>query len=128
MMGENQTTNTRNKHSRTLCTHTLQSTVTPTNSNINVPQHVPNSTVMRNSESVVGHTGQITQNTGNTKLPKFTGDGKSSWKVWYARFTTVAELHRWNDTRCLIELVQHLDGSAADFVFDQIPGDCRFDL
>ncbi len=27
---------------------------------------------------------------------------------------------------CLSELVQHLDGSAADFVFDQISAECRF--
>ncbi|MES9879370.1 MAG: hypothetical protein ABW185_00620 [Sedimenticola sp.] len=77
-------------------------------------------------ETIVDHTRQTTSNAGHTKLPKFTGEGRSSWKVWYTRFTTVAEIHHWDENRCLSELVQHLDGSAADFVFDQISDDCRF--
>lgn len=55
------------------------------------------------------------------KLPAFTGNSNESWKVWFSRFSTVADLNNWNDATRLSELVQSLQGTAADFVFDEIP-------
>ncbi|MES9879992.1 MAG: hypothetical protein ABW185_03835 [Sedimenticola sp.] len=101
-----------------------RTTITPTTIGISKYESDP---TLRNANSTTGHTRQTTVTTGHTKLPKFTGEGKCSWKVWLARFTTVAEIHNWDENTCLSELVQHLDGSAADFVFDQISADCRFD-
>ena len=57
----------------------------------------------------------------NVKLPAFTGNCNDSWKVWYSRFTTVANLNNWDEPTRLSELVQRLQGTAADFVFDEIP-------
>ena len=59
----------------------------------------------------------------NVKLPAFTGNGTDSWKVWVSRFTTVANLNNWDEPMRLIELVQRLQGTAADFVLDEIPHD-----
>ncbi|MEW8546310.1 MAG: C2HC-type zinc finger protein, partial [Candidatus Thiodiazotropha sp.] len=61
--------------------------------------------------------------TQNVKLPPFTGKSSDSWKVWHARFTTVANLNQWNDVTRLSELMQRLQGTAAEFVFDEIPAD-----
>ncbi|MES9881559.1 MAG: hypothetical protein ABW185_11820 [Sedimenticola sp.] len=91
-----------------------------------LPQHA-HSTSLRNEDILDNRANKTPPNISNTKLPKFTGDGNSNWKVWYARFSTVATIHNWDENRRLSELVQHLDGSAADFVFDQISPDCRFD-
>ena len=57
----------------------------------------------------------------NVKLPAFTGNCNDSWKVWYSRFKTVANLNNWDEPTRLSELVQRLQGTAADFVFDEIP-------
>ena len=32
----------------------------------------------------------------NVKLPAFTGNCNDSWKVWYSRFTTDANLNNWD--------------------------------
>ena len=34
----------------------------------------------------------------SVRLPPFTGNSNDSWKVWHARFTTVANLNRWDET------------------------------
>lgn len=57
------------------------------------------------------------------KLPTFSGTSSDSWKVWYARFTTVANLYSWDEKTRLSELIQRLQGTAAEFVFDEIPAD-----
>lgn len=59
----------------------------------------------------------------NVKLPAFTGNSQDNWKVWFSRFTTVADLNKWDETTRLSELVQRLQGTAAEFVFDEIPSD-----
>ncbi|MEW8548511.1 MAG: zinc finger CCHC domain-containing protein, partial [Candidatus Thiodiazotropha sp.] len=59
----------------------------------------------------------------NVKLPAFTGNSNDSWKVWFSRFTTVADLNNWDEATRLSELVQRLQGTAADFVFDEIPSE-----
>ena len=59
----------------------------------------------------------------NVKLPAFTGNSQDNWKVWFSRFTTVADFNKWNETTRLSELVQRLQGTAAIFVFDEIPSD-----
>lgn len=64
-----------------------------------------------------------TSRSRNVKLPAFTGNSNGSWKVWVSRFSTVADLNNWNDTTRLSELVQKLQGTAADFVFDEIPSE-----
>ena len=57
----------------------------------------------------------------NVRLPPFAGKSNDSWKVWHARFTTVANLNKWDETTRLSELMQRLQGPAAEFVFDEIP-------
>ena len=42
----------------------------------------------------------------NVRLPPFAGNSKDSWKVWHARFTTVANLNKWDETTRLSELMQ----------------------
>ena len=75
-----------------------------------------------NAASTSGSYEQLSRNR-NVKLPAFTGNGTDSWKVWFSRFTTVANLNNWDDPTRLSELVQRLQGTAADFVFDEIPKD-----
>ena len=75
-----------------------------------------------NAASTSGSYEQLSRNR-NVKLPAFTGNGTDSWKVWFSRFTTVADLNNWDDPTRLSELVQRLQGTAADFVFDEIPND-----
>ena len=41
--------------------------------------------------------------------------------MWHARFTTTADLNQWDETTRLTELMQRLQGIAAEFVFDEIP-------
>ena len=60
---------------------------------------------------------------GGVKLPVFSGNSNESWKVWYSRFSTVANLKNWDDSTRLNELVQRLHGTAAEFVFDEIPSE-----
>ena len=55
------------------------------------------------------------------KLPSFTGNGNDNWKIWYSRFTQVANLNNWDDATRLSELMQRLQGTAAEFAFDEIP-------
>lgn len=55
------------------------------------------------------------------RIPVFTGSSSDSWKVCHAQFTTIANLNKWNETTCLSELMQRLQGTAAEFVFDEIP-------
>ena len=59
----------------------------------------------------------------SVRLPPFTGNSNESWKVWHSRFTTVANLNRWDETTKLSELTQRMQGTAAEFVFDEIPID-----
>ena len=54
----------------------------------------------------------------NVKLPAFTGNSQDGLV-----FSTVADLNKWNETTRLSELVQRLQGTAAEFVFDEIPSD-----
>lgn len=55
------------------------------------------------------------------RIPLFTGSSSDSWKVCHAQFITIANLNKWNETTCLSELMQRLQGTAAEFVFDEIP-------
>ena len=57
----------------------------------------------------------------NVRLPAFAGNFTDSWKVWHAHFTTIADLNQWDKTTRLTELMQRLQGTAAEFVFDEIP-------
>ena len=75
-----------------------------------------------NAASTSGSYEQLSRNR-NVKLQAFTGNGTDSWKVWFSRFTTVADLNNWDDPTRLSELVQRLQGTAADFVFDEIAKD-----
>lgn len=52
------------------------------------------------------------------KLPPFTG--KEPWKVWYNRFSEVADRCRWNESRRLDELLPKLQGAAGEFAFGQL--------
>ena len=62
--------------------------------------------------------------THNVRLPAFTGKS-NEWKVWYSRFHAVAEINHWTERTRLSELLQRLQGVAAEFVFDEISPDCR---
>ena len=43
--------------------------------------------------------------------------------MWFSRFSTVANLNKWDDSTRLSELLQRLNGTAAEFVFDEIPSE-----
>ena len=60
------------------------------------------------------------------KLPAFTG--KDSWKVWYNRFNTIAELNNWAQTTRWNQLLPRLQGDAGEFVYGELPQDitCNF--
>ena len=57
----------------------------------------------------------------HVRLRAFTGNSNDSWKVCHARFTSIANLNKWDETTRLSELMQRLQGTAAEFVFDEIP-------
>ena len=60
------------------------------------------------------------------KLPSFTG--KDSWKVWYNRFNTIAQLNNWDETTRLNQLLPRLQGDAGEFVYGELPQEntCSF--
>ena len=60
-----------------------------------------------------------------TRLPAFTG--KETWKVWFNRFSEVADRFRWTDEDRLDELLPRLQGDAGDFVFGQLQPNVRQD-
>ncbi|MEW8546856.1 MAG: hypothetical protein AB2693_25355 [Candidatus Thiodiazotropha sp.] len=53
------------------------------------------------------------------KMPAF--NGKDSWKVWYNRFKTIADLNGWDETTKLNELLPRLQGIAGEFVYGELP-------
>ena len=53
------------------------------------------------------------------RVPAFTG--KEKWEVWINRFEAVSSLQKWNDDLKLQELLPRLQGTAGEFVFDQLP-------
>ena len=70
------------------------------------------------SSTTNGSNGRNTQSHvryDSVKLPNFTG--KESWKVWFNRFTEIAERRRWSEEDKLIELLPRLQGAAGEFVF-----------
>ena len=54
----------------------------------------------------------------SVKLPNF--NGKESWKVWFNRFSEVADRKRWSNEKRLDELLPRLQGTAGEFVFGQL--------
>ena len=52
-------------------------------------------------------------------MPAF--NGKDSWKVWYNRFKTIADLNEWDVTTKLNELLPRLQGVAGEFVYGELP-------
>ncbi|CAG2194039.1 unnamed protein product [Mytilus edulis] len=59
------------------------------------------------------------------KLPIFSGI--ESWKVWFSRFTEVADRRGWNKDDRLDELLQRLHGQAGDFAYGQLSRRVRQD-
>lgn len=57
--------------------------------------------------------------TNNVNIPAFTG--KEEWKVWLCRFETLATRYDWDEDMKLDQLLPRLQGSAAEFVFAQLP-------
>ena len=53
------------------------------------------------------------------KMPAF--NGTDSWKVWYNRFKTIANLNEWDETTKLNELLPRLQGEAGEFVYGELP-------
>ena len=83
----------------------------------------PSESNIRNTSTAANTSGPheaFSRNRG-VKLPVFSGNSSESWKVWFSRFTTVANLNNWDEPTRLSELVQKLQGTAADFVFDELP-------
>ena len=78
------------------------------------------------SSTTNGSNGRNTQSHvryDSVKLPNFTG--KESWKVWFNRFTEIAERRRWSEEDKLIELLPRLQGAAGEFVFGQLQRSVR---
>ncbi len=61
--------------------------------------------------------------TASVKLPPFTG--KELWRVWFNRFSDVADRHHWSNDDRLDELLPRLQGDAGEFVYAQLPPDVR---
>lgn len=59
----------------------------------------------------------------SVKLPNYTG--KESWKVWFNRFTEIADRKRWSNEKKLDELLPRLQGAAGEFVFGQLQKTAR---
>ncbi|CAC5371474.1 unnamed protein product [Mytilus coruscus] len=59
------------------------------------------------------------------KLPIFSGI--ESWKVWFSRFSEVADRRGWDKDDILDELLQRLHGQAGDFAYGQLPWRVRQD-
>ena len=55
----------------------------------------------------------------NVKLPPF--NGKQKWKVWFNRFTEIAERYQWSSGECLNQMLPKLQGDAGEFVFGELP-------
>ncbi|CAC5355424.1 unnamed protein product [Mytilus coruscus] len=53
--------------------------------------------------------------------------GIESWKVWFSRFTEVADRKGWNKDDRLDELLQRLHCQAGDFAYGQLPRRARQD-
>ena len=60
------------------------------------------------------------------RLPPFTG--KDDWKVWYNRFSDVADHRGWNEGERLNELLPKLQGIAGEFVYGQLNRSVRTNL
>ena len=85
----------------------------------------PSVTNIRNTNAAANTSGPheaFSSNSG-VKLPVFSGNSSESWKVWFSRFSTVANLNNWDDSTRLSELLQRLHGTAAEFVIDEIPSE-----
>ena len=63
---------------------------------------------------------------GNAKLPPFTG--REPWKVWFNRFSDVADRLGWGDEDRLDELLPRIQGDAGEFVYAQLPREVRRDF
>ena len=61
----------------------------------------------------------------SVKLPSFNG---KDWDVWIKRFKAIAKLRGWTEEDCNDELIQCLEGPAADFVFDELLPDAIDDF
>ena len=85
----------------------------------------PSVTNIRNTNAAANASGphEAFSRSSGVKLPVFSGNSSESWKVWFSRFSTVANLNNWNDSTRLSELLQRLHGTAAEFVFDEIPSE-----
>ena len=59
------------------------------------------------------------------KLPPFTG--KETWKVWFNRFEEVANRQKWSSEEKLDELLPRLQGTAGEFVYEQLSHATRSD-
>ena len=90
----------------------------------------PSVTNIRNTDAAANTSGphEAFSRNSDVKLPVFSGNSSESWKVWFSRFTTVANLNNWDEPTRFSELVQKLQGTAADFVFDELPQEivCNF--
>ena len=53
------------------------------------------------------------------KIPPFTG--KEEWATWIARFEAIAYRYSWSEEDKLDQLLPRLEGTAAQFVFAQLP-------
>ena len=59
-------------------------------------------------------------------VPQFSGE-KETWKVWFARFTTVARDHKWKRAERLSVLNAKMIGLAAEYVYGVLSEDVRSD-
>lgn len=55
----------------------------------------------------------------NVKIPSF--DGKDDWCMWIARFEAIAYRYQWSEEDRLDQLLPRIEGTAAQFVFSQLP-------
>ncbi len=58
-------------------------------------------------------------NHANVKIHSF--DGKDDWSMWIARFEAIAYRYQWSEEDRLDQLLPRIEGTAAQFVFSQLP-------
>jgi hypothetical protein len=76
------------------------------------------STTFDSYSSDVHEVSRRVKQTTNNRLPDYNGTEK--WKFWINRFEAVADLHGWSRKERLSELLPRLQGTAGDFVYDQL--------
>ena len=95
-----------------------------------VPVDLSDSDAHEDSESQHSHASAVNRprmvhQSIASKIPAFTG--KETWQIWFNRFNDVARIKHWTPDQKLEELLPRLQGTAGEFVYDQLAPATRRD-